>query len=72
MKSSVNFQQPQDTPPSGCGESGYDEGHGMDDRGREIQFYAELPSLQTVRAVLPYTAIQLVVDGLSETKMVLS
>lgn len=38
------------------------------DRGREIRFPG-LPSLRTVRAVLPHTALRLVVDGLSETKV---
>ena len=33
---------------------------------------AGLPSLRTVRAVFPHTALQLVVDGLSETKVGLS
>ena len=31
-----------------------------------------LPSLRTVRAVFPHTALQLVVDGLSETNVSLS
>ena len=41
---------------------------GLADRGREDRLCG-LPSLQTVRAVLPHTAIQLVVDGLSETEV---
>ena len=59
----------EDWQPNGTHSS---PGRGGSNIGVGKSGLAGLPSLRTVRAVFPHTALQLVVDGLSETKVGLS